>query len=58
MKLIVLLNVDDPEGVEIAKDIFDDNLTFDSYHEADEWCARNTRGVWVKTVNLDDDDDD
>ncbi|MGX5099912.1 hypothetical protein [Enterobacter cloacae] len=58
MKLIALLNVDDPEGVEIAKDSFDDNLTFDSYHEADEWCARNTRGVWVKTVNLDDDDDD
>lgn len=57
-RLIVLLNVDDAEGVEIAKDEFDENLTFCSWHEADDWCARNTRGVWVKTINLDDDDDD
>lgn len=57
-RLIVLLNVDDAEGVEIAKDEFDDNLTFSSWHAADDWCARNTRGVWVKTINLDDDDDD
>nr|DAH56854.1 MAG TPA: hypothetical protein [Caudoviricetes sp.] len=27
-RLIVLLNVDDAEGVEIAKDEFDENLTF------------------------------
>lgn len=57
-RLIVLLNVDDAEGVEIAKDEFDENLTFSSWHEADDYCARNTRGVWVKTINLDDDDDD
>lgn len=44
-RLIVLLNVDDAEGVEIAKDEFDEYLTFSSWHEADDWCARNTRGV-------------
>lgn len=57
-RLIVLLDVDDEEEVEIAKDQFGGNLTFSSWHEADEWCARNTRGRWVKTINLDDDDDD
>lgn len=57
-RLIVLLNVDDSEEVEIAKDSFDENLVFTSWHEADEWCSRNTRGIWVKTINLDDDDDD
>ncbi|EKY2102067.1 hypothetical protein ACN5PR_002298 [Cronobacter dublinensis] len=58
MKIIVLINVDDPEGVEIAKDEFDENLVFDSYQAADDWCARKTIGVWVKCVNLDDDDED
>ena len=57
-RLIVLLDVDDAEGVEIAKGEFDDNLVFNSWDAADDWCARNTRGVWVKTINLDDDDDD
>ncbi|WP_125295506.1 hypothetical protein [Atlantibacter subterraneus] len=57
-RLIVLLDVDDEEGVKIATDQFGDTVTFNTWHEADDWCARNTRGRWVKTVNLDDDDDD
>ena len=57
-RLIVLLDVDDEEEVDIATDQFGDNLTFSSWHEADEWCSRNTRGRWVKTINLDDDDDE
>jgi len=56
-RLIVLLHVDDAEDVQIAKDAFDDNLVFSTWEEADDWAARNTQGIWVKTVNLDDDDD-
>lgn len=58
MRLIVLLNVDDAEGVEIAKDDFDDNIIFSTYEEADEWCSRNAIRTWVKTINLDDYDDE
>jgi hypothetical protein len=57
MRLIVLLNVDDHEEVEIATDNFGDTILFGSYEEADQWCSRNTRFTWVKTINLDDDDD-
>lgn len=58
MQCIVLLNVDDPEDAEISKDAFGDNLVFDSYNEADDWCARNAARTWLKVINLDDDDDD
>lgn len=43
-RLIVLLDVDDEDDVEIATDQFGDTLTFKTWHEADDWCARNTRG--------------
>lgn len=58
MRCIVLLNVDDPEGAEIAQDEFGENLVFGDYNEADDWCARNAARTWLKVINLDDDDDD
>lgn len=57
-RLIVLLDVDDEECVEIATDSSGENLTFKTWEEADDWCCRNTRGRWVKTINLDDVDDE
>lgn len=57
MRLIVLLDVDDAEDVSIATDEHGDTIEFKSYEEADDWCCRNATRRWVKTINLDDDDD-
>lgn len=58
MRCIVLLEVDDAETTEIAQNEFGENMVFDSYNEADDWCSRKAIGMWVKVVNLDDDDDE
>lgn len=57
MRLIVLLDVDDAEDVSIAVDEHGDTIEFKSYEEADSWCSRHATRRWVKTINLDDDDD-
>lgn len=57
MAAIILLDADQPYGVEIIKDGDGENLVFDSVEHADSWTWENSKRIGGSTFRIIDLDD-